>query len=169
MRELRGFEEFCATAHPKLVAALAHQTGDAWLAEELAQEALIRAGARWSKVSELASPVGWAFAVGANLGRSHFRRRSAEGRALVRLRSAPRPGPADATDAITVRVALQQLPHKQREALVLRYYLGLSPEEAAEALHSTAGAIRALTHRGIGSLRVQLALTQDAEGATDVS
>ena len=38
------FEAFCVDAHPRLVAGLAFHCGDRFLAEELAHEALIRAG-----------------------------------------------------------------------------------------------------------------------------
>lgn len=164
-----SFAVFCAQAYPRLVAALAHQTGDAWLAEELAQEALIRAANRWKRVGRLASPVGWTFAVGANLGRSHFRRRRAEKRSLARL-AAERAGPiADAADAVAVRTALLSLPRKQREAVVLRYYLQLTAAEAAEVLGSTPGAVRGLTHRAVAALRLRLALLPDSEEAKDVS
>lgn len=165
-----GFERFCVDAYPQLVAALAHHTGDAWLAEELAHEALIRAGARWSTVGELASPAGWTFRVGANLSASHFRRRQAERRALQRLGQRPQQrNDADATDAISVRTALQELPARQREVVVLRYYLGLTAEEAAAVLHSTSAAVRRATHRALLSLRATLDLRQQPEEATDVS
>lgn len=80
----RELERFCAEAHATLVGALTHQFGDRWLAEELAQEALVRVCDHWGRVRGLASPVGWAFRVGTNLGRSRLRRRAAERRARQR-------------------------------------------------------------------------------------
>jgi DNA-directed RNA polymerase specialized sigma24 family protein len=81
------FSRFCADAHPQLVAALTYQCGDRFLAEELAQEALVRAGDRWDRVGTLDSPVGWAFRVGVNLAASTFRRRGAERRAMARMQT----------------------------------------------------------------------------------
>ncbi len=71
-------ERFCHEAWPRLVAALTNQFGDRWLAEDLAQEALVRACERWSSVRRLDSPIGWTFRVGVNLSRSSLRRRAAE-------------------------------------------------------------------------------------------
>lgn len=48
---------------------------------------------------------------------------------------------------------LDQLPDKQREILVLRVIVGLSAEETAEAVGSTAGAVRVAQHRALGRLR----------------
>jgi len=48
---------------------------------------------------------------------------------------------------------LDQLPDKQREILVLRVVVGLSAEEAAEAVGSTPGAVRVAQHRALARLR----------------
>lgn len=48
---------------------------------------------------------------------------------------------------------LRTLPDRQREILVLRVVLGMSADEAAEAIGSTAGAIRVAQHRALTHLR----------------
>ncbi|NUT46265.1 MAG: sigma-70 family RNA polymerase sigma factor [Saccharothrix sp.] len=48
---------------------------------------------------------------------------------------------------------LTLLPDRQREILVLRVVLGLSAEEAAEAVGSTPGAVRVAQHRALARLR----------------
>lgn len=154
-----GFERFCEEAYPRLVAALAHFCGDTALAEDCAQEALVRARRRWAHVRALDAPAGWCFHVGANVARSWFRRRRAERRAYARIAdpSAQQADDPDTADRITVRQALDALSARQREAVVLRYFLGLSAGEVAEATGSTAGAVRVLTHRAIATLRDELA------------
>lgn len=162
-------ERFCADAHPQLVGALAHQFGDRWLAEDLAQEALVRACDRWSKVRRLDSPVGWTFRVGVNLGRSRFRRRSAERRANARR--GPEPSvhhDADTADRIAVNEALCELTDRQREAVVLRYFLGMTAGQAAATVGSTEGAVRVQTHRAIGRLREVLGEQLRQDGYDDV-
>lgn len=52
---------------------------------------------------------------------------------------------------------LGTLPEKQREILRLRVIVGLSAEETAEAVDSTAGAVRVAQHRAMKQLRERLA------------
>ena len=163
-------ERFWADAYPDLVAARVHHFGNVALAEDLAQEALVRACSRWEQVRRLSSPVGWTFRVGVNLGNSWFRRRSAERRA--RQRHGADRGvhhDPDVAGHVAVHRALQALTPPQREAVVLRYFLGLSSQEAAEVLASTAGAVRGLTHRAVQRLRVELEVDLATEETSHVS
>ncbi|WP_433334385.1 sigma-70 family RNA polymerase sigma factor [Spirillospora sp. CA-294931] len=52
--------------------------------------------------------------------------------------------------------ALAQLPRRQRECLVLRYWLDLSERETAEALGVAAGTVKAHTARGMSTLTKKL-------------
>lgn len=162
-------EQFCRDAYPSLVRALDLYCGSRHVAEELAQEALLRACRRWRHVSELQSPVGWCYRVGVNLARSQFRRRRVEARAHQHLRSresgvveAPTAG---VDTALQVRAALDELTDRQREAVVLRYFLDLDMYETAELLGTTPGAVRATCHRALASLRelLDVAEPQDVE------
>lgn len=164
-------ERFCAAAWPRLVAAMSHYCGDVHLAEELVQEALVRACRRWSHVSELASPDGWTYRVAVNLANSTWRRQRAERRA--RQRQGPEtqaPRPVAVEDQLLVRAALQTLTGQQREAVVLRHVLDLSVEQTAQLLETSPGAVRALTHRAVTQLRDTLEPTDPViEEANDVS
>jgi len=51
---------------------------------------------------------------------------------------------------------LELLPEKQREVLVLRLVVGMSAEETAEAVGSTAGAVRVAQHRALHKLKNEL-------------
>lgn len=55
-----------------------------------------------------------------------------------------------------LRHALEQLPEDQREVLVLRHIVGLSPMEIADALGRTESSIHGLHHRGRRSLQASL-------------
>src|SRR5687767_8387960 len=72
--------EFCRAEHGRLVGTLSIYCGDAYLAEELAQETLARVCKHWDKVRELESPGGWAHRVAMNLANSSFRSRAARRR-----------------------------------------------------------------------------------------
>jgi RNA polymerase sigma-70 factor (sigma-E family) len=52
--------------------------------------------------------------------------------------------------------ALRRLPARQREALVLRFYLGLSDPEIAETMGISVNTVRSTSRRGIGSLGIAL-------------
>ena len=53
------------------------------------------------------------------------------------------------------------LPEKQREILVLRLIVGLSADETAVAVDSTAGAVRVAQHRALTKLRGELTNHRD--------
>lgn len=57
-----------------------------------------------------------------------------------------------------LRHALEQLPEDQREVLVLRHIVGLSPTEIADTLGKTESSIHGLHHRGRSTLQSNLRL-----------
>lgn len=148
---------FCRREFPRLVGALDLHCGDLDVAEEMAQEALVRAAERWEQVRRMAAPGAWVYRVAINLANSWFRRRAAERRA--KHRAAPieegRRDP-DGADRVAVREALVGLPTRQRQAVVLRFYLGCSVAETAAVMGTPEGTVKTLVHRGLGRLRRQL-------------
>lgn len=149
---------FFAAEYDRLVGGLGLYVGDGFLAEELAQEALLRACRRWETVSRLDSPGGWAWRVAVNLANSHFRRLRAERRARQRLaeRSEQAHRDVDIAEREAVRRSVAGLPRRQKHALVLRYFLDLSAEETARRMDTSNDAVRSLTKRAVASLRDEL-------------
>lgn len=143
---------FCTAEHPRLVGAMTLYTGDRLLAEEIAQEALVRVCERWSRVRDMSAPGAWVHRVAMNLAKSRFRRRALERRVSARLQQVELGVEDDATDSMVVRDAVRQLVPRQREAVVLRHFLGMSIEEASEVMQVSSGALRSLTHRAAGRL-----------------
>jgi RNA polymerase sigma-70 factor (ECF subfamily) len=70
------------------------------------------------------------------------------------------PGPEqlaiDADTAARMDKLLAVLPEKQREIVILRVVVGMSAEETAEAVGSTAGAVRVAQHRALTRLKAEL-------------
>jgi RNA polymerase sigma-70 factor (sigma-E family) len=58
-----------------------------------------------------------------------------------------------------VMAALRRLPERQREVLVLRYYLDLSEASIADTLGISRGAVKSHSARGIAALRTSLETT----------
>jgi RNA polymerase sigma-70 factor (ECF subfamily) len=54
---------------------------------------------------------------------------------------------------------LEVLPERQREILILRVVVGMSAEETAEAVGSTAGAVRVAQHRALARLKAEIIAT----------
>lgn len=55
-------------------------------------------------------------------------------------------------DNRAMMAALRALPARQREAVVLRYYLDLTEAQAAEAMHVARGTVKSATSRGLAAL-----------------
>lgn len=86
----------CEREHPRLVGMLGLYCGDAEVAEDLAQEALIRLCRDWRKVRKLDAPDRWLHRVAINLAHSHYRRKTTERRVLSILGNRPQPRGTDA-------------------------------------------------------------------------
>ncbi|MDP9223173.1 MAG: sigma-70 family RNA polymerase sigma factor [Actinomycetota bacterium] len=155
-------EAFCRSEHARLVGVLALYCRDRELAQELAQDALVRLCRDWEKVRDLDHPEAWLHWVGLNLANSFFRRRAAEKRARQRLHPVTESPRAERSDAELLD-ALGTLPPRQKAALLLRYYADLSTRESAQALNCPEGTVKTLVHRGIKKLRESGAMTGEEE------
>ncbi len=157
---------FCERVRPRLVGALSLYCGDADLAEEYAQEALTRVWEHWERVRQMDAPEAWALRVGMNAIHSVFRRRVIERRVLARVSSRESPADrrsSDGLDAEHVRHAVAALPRRQREALVLRYYLDMSVIDSARQMGCAEGTVKSLTSKAIEALRSVPGLSEQQE------
>ncbi|MBK5222514.1 MAG: sigma-70 family RNA polymerase sigma factor [Acidimicrobiia bacterium] len=146
--------EFCDAIRDRLVGSLTLYCGDRGVAEELAQDALVRVWEQWPKVGVMAAPEAWAFRVGTNLARSWGRRRSAERRARGRLGvTTEAVRDPDVAEVRAVRAAVAALPPRQRAAIVARYYIGLDVAATAVALDCAEGTVKSTTHQALAALR----------------
>lgn len=147
------FESFARREHPRLVGALTYLTGDHGTAEQLAQDALVRAHDRWSRVRRLDRPGAWVHRVAVNLGRSWLRRRSAERRALARVGVEHTVHEDRPAEDLAVRDAVAALPRRQREVIVLRFFLGHDVASTADVLGIATGTVTSTTSDALGALR----------------
>ena len=148
----RQLAEVCESEHARLVGMLALYTGDEQVAQELAQEALLKLCEHWSSVRD-GNPAAWLTTVAMNLGRSMFRRQLAARRAHVRHGPLDDQVVDDRADVLAVRQEVAALPHRQREVIVYRFYLGASVNETAEAMGCATGTVKSLTNRAVVALR----------------
>jgi RNA polymerase sigma-70 factor (sigma-E family) len=153
------FEEFTTTRLPALLKFAAVLAGDRALAEDLAQEVLIRAYSRWHKIGGLDHPEFYVRKMILNEFLS-WRRRSWR---LVPSGDAPdAPDPAAPDHAFqhaereALLAELGKLPRQQRAVLVLRYYEGCADAEIAELLGCTPGTVRGYASRALAALRIEM-------------
>lgn len=145
-----------AAAHrPALLRYLTRFTGDPDLAEDLAQETLVRLGER--PPEERSDPRRWLFTVATNLARDAHRRTRRRDRlareAADRLPLAdPPPDPAAAAErgdlVRRVRAALAGLDERDRTILLMREE-GFTHREIAEAVGTTTGSVGTLIARAL--------------------
>jgi RNA polymerase sigma-70 factor (ECF subfamily) len=138
--------------------------GDHHEAEDITQNVFAKLMTAIHKYEQREVPfAAWLLRVARNATLDHMRAQRATPVEEVRVRD-------DAHAQISfergqdLRRALEQLPEEQREVLVLRHIVGLSPVEIADALGKTESSVHGLHHRGRRTL--QLALRE--RGATPV-
>jgi RNA polymerase sigma-70 factor (ECF subfamily) len=120
-----GFAAFFRVAYPRVVGQLRLLTGDLATAEDVAQEAFVRAASRWGQLARYQHPEAWVRKTAFRLAVDGLRRARRHRGALARLAVASeRAAPLDAEDREVV-AALHRLPLAQREALVLHHCLDL--------------------------------------------
>jgi RNA polymerase sigma-70 factor (ECF subfamily) len=145
---------------PRVLAVTRRMLGSEALAEEAAQEALLRlwthAGSYDPAKARLTT---WLTRITANLSLDRLRKRDEEAwpeNFDVAMPARQEQALMQGQVAQKVNAALQTLPERQRLALVLCHYEELSMAEAAAVMDTTPEAIESLLSRARRSLRQQL-------------
>ena len=147
---------------PRMLALAQRMLGDPVEAEDVAQEAMLRAwkqAPRWRPGKAKFDT--WLHRVGLNLCYDRLRRR----REVPTETPPDRPDDGPAPDrgllaaelGVRVDAALRRLPERQREAIVLCHYQELSNIEAADLMKISVEALESLLSRGRRALRQALA------------
>ena len=154
------FQEFASAFSPALLNDACSLLNDAYLAEDVVQETLMRTFRRWSRAR--AAPEAYSRVTLMNVCRDHWRR----------LRSRPNEVPADTFEARihgypdgwehywaernALHQALRSLEARHQEVLIMRFILEFSVSETAEALGVAVGTVKSCTHRALEQLREAL-------------
>jgi RNA polymerase sigma-70 factor (sigma-E family) len=139
----------------ELVRLAALMVGDLATAEDVVQDAFERLHRSWRRLRDPASGLAYARSSVLNGCRSVQRRSAVARRYAPRLAGAAEHHPDAAAvlaDEGEVAAALRLLPRRQREVLVLRYYVGLEPAEIAATLRISGSSVRAAMSRGLDRL-----------------
>ena len=122
--------------------------------ENVAQEALARLHGRFDKLQGAGGAERYLRATICNLSRSAWRRRKVAERALPKL-AGPHTGEpmVGADDADELMSALRKLSSRQRQVIVLRFWMELSEQEIADTIGISSGSVKVHASRGMQTLR----------------
>ena len=139
-----SFDELYRREQPDLVRLAVLLVGSTEVAADLVQDCFVRIHPRWAKVDD---PRAYLRRSVVNACHSHHR-------GLRRFRRLDlRPSEPAELGARELSDALAALPHRQRAALVLRFYGGLPDADIAVALGCRPGTVASLVHRGLAAPR----------------
>jgi len=162
--DLDAFEEFFARYRGPVYRTAYGLTGDPQAAEEILQDAFVRAFQRRHSLRLDVSPLPWLHRVTLNLCYSRLSRKRIDARSIdaVAEGSVPddRPQPADDAERSElrsiVRAGIAALPEKHRSVVVLYYLHRLSLQETGELLGIRTGTVKSRLHYALRRLRDQL-------------
>jgi RNA polymerase sigma-70 factor (sigma-E family) len=159
-----ALEQLYAGHYPGLVRMAVLLVRDQGLAEDVVQDSFVALHAHWDRVDPVRAPAYLRQTV-VNRCRSALRHRGV----VARHRPEPsRTGPPADEGLLRserrdrVLEALATLPTRQREVLVLRYYLDLSEADIAATLGISRGAVKSHAARGSATLRQRLAPQEES-------
>lgn len=170
--EATAVRQMAALKLPRVLSLAKRMLGDAIEAEDVAQEAMLRAwrqAPKWTPGKAKFDT--WLHRVALNLCYDRLRLRRRRETPTDTPPDRPDEGPAPdrgllaAETGVRVDAALRRLPDRQREAIVLCHYQELTNIEAAALMKISVEALESLLSRGRRALRALLADLADDRGA----
>jgi RNA polymerase sigma-70 factor (sigma-E family) len=155
----RSFEQFVESASAGLVRAARLLLANPADAEDLVQEVLIIMYRRWPYLRDLAAAQSYSHVTLVRLTKRHLRRARFRHDRPFSLETHDAAAGSDPRHDDELASALARLPRRQREAIVLRFFLDLSVEDAARIMRTSQGAIKSQVSKGLATLRTQLSRT----------
>jgi RNA polymerase sigma-70 factor (sigma-E family) len=142
--------------HRRLVGLARLLVGDLASAEDVVQDAFVALYRRWRWLQDKEAAAGYLDQTVLNRARSLLRRRAVR----ARLRMVPQPEATASAETQVVAddehrrvvAALDALSDRQREVVVLRYFLDYSEAQIAEALGISRGSVKQHASRGLAAL-----------------
>ena len=158
---MQTFDEFYAASWRPLLGPLVLITTDRGDAEDVLQEAFLKAARDWDRVSRLDEPAAWVRRVAINAAIDIHRRRGRQRTAYTRAAESS-PQPSEET-SLVVAEALRSLPVPDRQVLVCHYLLAMPVVEIAELLRRPTGTVKTQLVRGRRQLADRLRLDLELE------
>jgi RNA polymerase sigma-70 factor, ECF subfamily len=151
VRDEGSFDELYRETSARLMRFGYAITGDAAEAQDLVQEAYLRAWQHWRSLVAHPNPEGWLRLVLTRLAADRWRRirRSS---ALLRRTGPPEVIPPANEDTLVLVAALRRLPLAHRQALALHYLLDMPLAQIADETGVPVGTVKSWLSRGRAEL-----------------
>ncbi len=160
------FAAFYDASFGRTLACVYALTGDRGEAEDIAQEAYIRAWPRWRSLQTYDDPGAWVRQVACRVAVSRWRRARTALSHAARLRGRELQALPPSDDTLALVAALSQLPEAQRRALVLHHIGDLPVAEIARLESVAVGTVKARLSRGRAALAPQPSIENEYEETT---
>jgi RNA polymerase sigma-70 factor (ECF subfamily) len=164
----REFDALTRRLRPELYRYAFWLGRDRQLAEDVVQEALLRAWRAWGELREADAAKSWLISIVRREHARTFERKRFETVDLAELEDRL-PGPGDDPEVAEMRRAIFALEEQYREPLVLQVLLGYKAREIAELLEMTSGAVLTRLHRARAQLRDALGVQSPDGIASETS
>lgn len=146
------------TNYRRLVGLATLLVDDQETAEDVVQEAFAGLYCRWRQLRDPNAAITYLNRAVVNAGRDHLRHRRRATAGHLALVPRPEALPSAEHDAVAndeadrLWRAISELPHRQRQVLVLRYYLDQNEAEIADTLGVSRGSVKKHASRGLAAL-----------------
>lgn len=160
----RRLRDVHSASYRRLVGQLFGVCGDLGEAEDVVQEAFVRAAAHATRFVRVDNPEAWLRTTAVNLSRTRHRRRVL-GRRLLLRELPPVSAPELSPDRVAVLDALRRLPAAQREAIALHHLADLPVDEVARNLGVSPNTVKSRLRRGRAALAELLDEREEAPHA----
>ena len=151
-----AWEYLLHSYYPRLQIYIRNRIGDHAIAEDLASQVFEEAVVRIKDYEWRGLPFGaWLFRIARNLSTDHLRKRQRRTGVFLQPQEEAPPGHAleQQLEAQQLRQAMQSLNDEQRQVITLRFMSGLSTEETGVILNKSTGAVKAIQHRALRTMR----------------
>jgi RNA polymerase sigma-70 factor (ECF subfamily) len=159
VRDAESFDECYRGTSRRLLSYAYALTGDWAQAQDLTQEAYMRAWRQWGRLSAYDDVEGWLRLVVSRLATDLWRRLQRWRGAMRLLGPAADTAPADES-AVLLQRALHGLPTVQRKALALHYLFDMPVAQIALDAGVPVGTVKSWLSRGRNSLAAALNVTE---------
>jgi RNA polymerase sigma-70 factor, ECF subfamily len=161
------FDDFYRATASRLVRYAYAMCGDLGTAQDLAQEAYVRAWQHWRQLRRYEHGESWLRLVVTRLCTDRWRRLGVRQRAQALMRP-PEHSPPPSVDSLLLAAALHKIPLQQRRAVVLHYLMDMPIADIAAETGASVNTVKSWLSRGRAALATALGAEPTGKEPSDV-